>query len=540
MKKLVSIIIFVTCTLCITNSLGKYVRDPVGLEFKHGIHQYLNWKWMLIDSLNTELDTIYIYGLHDNSIAGQDKTYNPRFMWSIILFSIYTWITWDEDKLYIILSCIMFGIWTSIFLILKNSKIVKKEEYGLIIIICGGLPFYLLLWWKVDDLQVSYFLFLIGHYFALQKNIRLHYLGHFFMLMAWGFYRFEFMVLYFLHGIIIGFTKKYSYVLWIIFAVWIIFSLNYQYKWELWISRDQFSYWSNLHQNEIKENLFKNEQIKLQKEYSDYTPQEFNVWIEADNNQTWFLWVAIRYFRLNKDWFEKRITHMKNLLFGLWYISFFILIWWVALIQKKKFKSNKEIYLLIFSLLGFMLLIYYSFYNPWEKIGEPRFIQSSYIRYSLGLIYIFWSVWIAKLTYKNKKILAMLVFTLCIWEPIRFISFSSSYPYYQTADKFKEAAITYNKQVLSEWKNKVVWIADEDVKQAVFLYNSNVLSYQAVPKNLLEEEINRIIYNGNEKNIWVIFSAMYDNKITEEMKKILTEKFSYPIKINWFNFYQAK
>lgn len=207
--------------------------------------------------------------------------------------------------------------------------------------------------------------------------------------------------------------------------------------------------------------------------------------------------------------------------------------------RKRKFKIYKETYLLISTILGFTLLIYYSFYNPWERIWEPRFIQSSYIRYSLGLIYIFGAIWIFQLIHKNRRILAILILFLCILEPIKFISFGSTYPYYQVADKFKKAAIIYDKRNIENGAKEVVWVADDDVKQAVFLYNANVFSYQAVPANLLEEELSRIISRANERGISVVFSSMYESKITEKMKEILVNKFSSPLKIDGFNFYKA-
>jgi hypothetical protein len=128
---------------------------------------------------------------------------------------------------------------------------------------------------------------------------------------------------------------------------------------------------------------------------------------------------------------------------------------------------------------------------------------------------------------------------LSVLAPIKFISFGATYPYYQIFDRFAQSAIIYDKGKKLNGAQEVVWVGDESVKQAIFLYNAYVLSYQAIPPDLLEEELSRIISRAKERGILVVFSAMYEGRITEKMKEILVDKFSYPVKIDGFNFYQA-
>ena len=536
-KKILTTIIFVICGL-LSFEVEKYIYDPVGSEFKHWINQYLEWKGMLIKSLNKKLDTVYFYWLHNTAIAGKDRTYNPRFMGSIILYSIYGGITWDRDKLTIILSTLMCWLVISIYLIFKNVWIINKYgKYNLIIILLWGIPFYIALWWKIDDLQISYFLFFFWHYLAISENTKKHYLWHIFMIISWWFYRSEFVILYCIHALVNKFKRIHLYLAGIIICFSILISLNYFYKWEFWIIRDQFGYIKTENILETQEILFDSEQKHLEEQYKDYTYQTFSWNNNADLNKSGFINVALRYFRINEIWLYTRLNWIKNLMFWLSYISLFISIGWIFLLQKKYLQKYKKIYPLIISLLTFTILIYFSSYNPWEKIGEPRYIQSSYIRYSIWLIYLFWSLGIINLINKKNKIIIFLVIFISILEPIRFIRFGSEYEYYKVRNNFSEAVKEIEKKLQST-ETEIIWIAWSDEKGAIFENNQNVFSYEEVPNEVLDAQINNLILKCRENNYIILFGAMYPQKISRDKKEILLKYFNPIGKTNWFTFYR--
>lgn len=527
--------VIVLCILIINFFLGKFsISIPDGLEYKHWVEQYLDNKGMLVKSLNTELDTVYFYSLHWTGLKTQSQTYNPRFPWSIILFSIYSWIIWSSDFLSILITilcvCSSVSIWLIIIQWNSKEKIITTGLFG-------GIPLYMIYWGAIFDMIIPYFLVFFGHYLILKRK-KFKYIWHFlFIVSCW--YRYEFLLLYLIHGLSFQKVKdKILHGLGILIAFLLILWLQTFYKSELWISRDNMGYVIWTYQEETAKDEFKNLQKNLAKKYNDFAYENFNG-IEIDSqsiedNDSSVLSLAKRYLRLNKESFYMRGFHFYYLIVRASFLCLFFTLWWLIFFKKVNYKNTD---IRIITVITLYILLTYS--------GSPAYYwfnrdvpYSSFIRYAVGLLILMGAIGYHSMIKFRQKINSMLIIFISVMFVIKTLWQLNTI--YIWLIKYRDSAIQFEKQNNLN-KEKTVWVARGDEKKAIFPYNPNIYSYESILDGFLEVEINKLLTKSKEKWYTVLFAkSNAKSNNDEEIQNLLDKYFSTATIINGAKFYIAK
>lgn len=504
--------------------VAKYNNIPDAIEFKHGANQYIQGKWVLINSLNESFDTLYFYGLNGHAIAQENEPFNPRFVGPIIMYSVYSAFTGDSNNYTPIISVILLTLSLAISLIIAPLDWKHQNQIYIIIAACTGL--YLIYWWLLFDTAIAYLQVFLGHYFLTEKQKPL--LGHFLFISACWF-RYEYILFYGIHFLFFGINKRFLwYIIGGIISISLILSVQAFYKSEIWISKDRLSYLNILYQESrfettenIQDNWEENNILDQAKNDADISPIN----------------TALRTLRLTTDSLKTRWIQMKYLLIKLWFISPLIMIWWVFFIKNVAKVTNKEtknVILFSLSLITFIFLIYSGSTSYWF---DREVFHGSFIRYSLGLILFMsalWGIYIAR----QAKLILVLVTTFGILWYVSFLHYTVSI--YSVQDKYRIAAHDYiaSQNILMQdtiWLNK--WSLGDEIK-SLFLENQNQFNYDLISDDLLELAILKLLQTAQEKQYTVIYGKIWEPD--EKIQPLIMKYFEQPEQRENMIFYKNK